>query len=666
MAISIKENIEMELFSSEEQCVVTLTQEEDEEKKGLYQRHSEHPLVPDSEGESGPRSQTQDRRHSKQLNTTSEKQESPGSSTQPVDPVEELLIEMEVLPSFRKSDHQQRASRNKANRLKWKRLAPQKSRFVVKDVVCLPKDQYLAQLESQVFSQRKEVATTTARITVDHRWSSSEMDSRLRMLFRRDFGKAAAKQLTFTYLQCVQSSKALFVSETPAEGWTGAQVLRISALGPLYVLINHDISQAKCEQCGAMCQSAEENRKVVCLETNREHKTQCKISKSSEEVTLELQAVLKPFTQHLALTLEAPLQVKRTEVLHTAQKAVRKSGFCFRTTPVVSFSGEETVGHEGPLREFFRLTLQELQQTSLFEGQSRRLFLTHDLAALEDWKYYEAGVLIGWSLAQGGPGPRCLHPSLYQVMCGHDVSLDDFNWRDVVDLEIQSHLQQLQTCSDVKLLSPNLVEWVSSCGVPDISSASSCKIPNIYRRVVKHYIYDRVASVIFQFVEGLNSCDGLWDLIKSHCEAFKPVMTSTNYQPLTLKEFKQLFTVSFTSPDQEELRAAEEETVRHWETVLGLISDGQVTFSFEDLLAFISGASHLPLLGFSSLISLRFYAQDAVLSSVRLPFASTCTLELYLPRAIGGDVELLMLLTRAVHESLGFTRLNKEDLDACI
>lgn len=37
MAISIKENIEMELFSSEEQCVVTLTQEEDEEKKGLYQ-----------------------------------------------------------------------------------------------------------------------------------------------------------------------------------------------------------------------------------------------------------------------------------------------------------------------------------------------------------------------------------------------------------------------------------------------------------------------------------------------------------------------------------------------------------------------------------------------------------------------------------------------------
>lgn len=64
-----------------------------------------------------------------------------------------------------------------------------------------------------------------------------------------------------------------------------------------------------------------------------------------------------------------------------------------------------------------RLTLLELQQSSVFEGLPGRLLLTYDLAALEDGKYYETGVLIGWSLAQGGPGPRCLHPALYQVVC---------------------------------------------------------------------------------------------------------------------------------------------------------------------------------------------------------------------------------------------------------
>ena len=64
-----------------------------------------------------------------------------------------------------------------------------------------------------------------------------------------------------------------------------------------------------------------------------------------------------------------------------------------------------------------RLMLLELQQSCVFEGHAGRLLLTYDLTAFEDRKYYQAGVLIGWSLAHGGPGPRCLHPALYQVKC---------------------------------------------------------------------------------------------------------------------------------------------------------------------------------------------------------------------------------------------------------
>lgn len=205
-----------------------------------------------------------------------------------------------------------------------------------------------------------------------------------------------------------------------------------------------------------------------------------------------MQTALGPFIQEAPdQALQTQLQVKRPEVLQSALKAVRRSGFCFRTTPLVSFTGEDTVGNQGPIREFFRLTLLELQKTTLFIGQPGRLLLTPDLSALEDWRYYEAGVLIGWSLAQGGPGPCCLHPALFQLMCGHNACLDDFSWRDISDIEIQSYLQQLQTCSDVALLSPSLCEWVSSCGVPDIFLTRSEEIPNIYRRVVKNYIHDR-------------------------------------------------------------------------------------------------------------------------------------------------------------------------------
>lgn len=77
----------------------------------------------------------------------------------------------------------------------------------------------------------------------------------------------------------------------------------------------------------------------------------------------------------------------------------------------------------------------------------------------------------------------------------------------------------------------------------------------------------RVASMIFQFKDGLNSCGGLWDMIEAHWEMFSPVMTSVQKNLLTLRDFQQLFTVCYNQ-SAGSLRAAEEETVRHWETVL--------------------------------------------------------------------------------------------------
>lgn len=73
-----------------------------------------------------------------------------------------------------------------------------------------------------------------------------------------------------------------------------------------------------------------------------------------------------------------------------------------------------------------RLALEELQRSPVFEGPPGRVFFTYDLTALEQRKYFEAGVLIGWSLAQGGPGPRFLHPALYQV-CYYCRCCDDYN-----------------------------------------------------------------------------------------------------------------------------------------------------------------------------------------------------------------------------------------------
>ncbi|AWP10574.1 putative G2/M phase-specific E3 ubiquitin-protein ligase-like [Scophthalmus maximus] len=626
----VTESIEMELFSSEELCAAMPTQAAAAtaaaEERRFHQRHQDHPLVPDCEEEPEPEPEpqvpTQPGQRAKPKPEPPAGEETRHCAAAPHF-TEEMEMEMEVFPLLTVSESEQ-ASANKTSRLKWKRLVPQRTGLVVKDVICLPGRQYLARLERHVLPQGKERAALvamgmTARITIDSSWSANQMESRLAMLFRGKFVKRPGQRFSFIYLQ---GSRVLFVPDAPAGGWTGEQVVRISGHGPLYVFTHHDLPQ----------------------------------------FTLDLDTVLRLFRQEkMDRDVETHVQVRRRDLLRGALKVVRRPGFSFSTTPVISFSGEEADGHEGPLREFFRLTLLELQQSSIFEGRPGRAFLTYDLTALEDGKYYEAGVLIGWSLAQGGPGPRCLHPALFQLMCGHNPSLEDFSWTDIADADVQIRLQQLHSCTDVKLLSPSLCDWVSSCGFPGIYSAHSGDLPAIYNRLVKHHIYHRVASMISRFTEGMNSCGGLWDTVLSHWQAFVPVMTSAQQEPLTLEQFRQLFDVCYSRRDCR-LRAAEEATVGHWETVLAFVGNGQADFSFEDVLAFITGADHLPPLGFARLISLCFYSQDG------LPHASTCALELFLPRAVAGAADLLALLSRAVHEALGFARLQGEgdgETDIC-
>ncbi|XP_078114540.1 uncharacterized protein LOC144523099 [Sander vitreus] len=663
------DNIEMEQFSSEEPRVAT-SKPKEEEEQSFDKRHMEHPHVPDCEEE--PEVQVQPPPTQLAMPKTEAKHCPPDLPF-----MEEIEIEMEVFPPLKMPETKNKIvksadlskmtlpSLNKASRLKWKKLTPQKMGLVVKDVVCLPRGHYLTQLERHSKPQGKERAALaanglTARITIDNGWSADQMESRLATLFQGRFVKRAGQRFSFTYLQCVLGSRVLFVPDSPAEGWTGEQVLRTCGHGALYILSHQDHPQAESAKSASKTPMV---NMMFCLEASPEscpdkdnqlgRQNQPCVPSTTEKFTLDLDSILKLFRQeNMDRGEETHIQVG---LLHSALKMVKTPGFCFRTTPVVSFSGEKADGYKGPLREFFRLTLLELQQSSVFEGLPGRLLLTYDLAALEDGKYYEAGVLIGWSLAQGGPGPRCLHPALYQLMCGQNPSLENFNWRHIVDAEAQIRLKQLHSCTDVKLLSPSLCDWVSRCGIPGVYSAHSDEIPSIYIRLVKHYIYHRVASMISQFTEGLNSCGGLWDTVKSHWEEFVPVMTNAQQQPLTLEEFKPLFTICYSCPDSQ-LRVAEEATAGHWETVLTLISDGEADLSFEDLLAFIIGADHLPPLGFPRLISLRFYSQDASMSGVHLPHASTCALELFLPRGAAGAADLMVLLSRAVHEALGCTR----------
>ncbi|XP_046881785.1 uncharacterized protein LOC124471343 isoform X6 [Hypomesus transpacificus] len=69
--------------------------------------------------------------------------------------------------------------------------------------------------------------------------------------------------------------------------------------------------------------------------------------------------------------------VHRRKVLYSAFKAMSSPSFCWKKSPKVEFVGEEGADYGGPQREFFRLLMQDVQQSGVFEGPSKELLFTY-------------------------------------------------------------------------------------------------------------------------------------------------------------------------------------------------------------------------------------------------------------------------------------------------
>ena len=73
----------------------------------------------------------------------------------------------------------------------------------------------------------------------------------------------------------------------------------------------------------------------------------------------------------------------------------------------VTFVSEAAVDEGGPRREYFRLVLAELaNNNSLFDGDSHRHVLQHNLIELEGNSFLIAERIIALSLVYGGPAPH--------------------------------------------------------------------------------------------------------------------------------------------------------------------------------------------------------------------------------------------------------------------
>ncbi|XP_059899394.1 G2/M phase-specific E3 ubiquitin-protein ligase-like [Gadus macrocephalus] len=238
-----------------------------------------------------------------------------------------------------------------------------------------------------------------------------------------------------------------------------------------------------------------------------------------------------------------------------------------------------------PLTFCDRLLMLEVQSSlGIFEGRPGELFFSYDLQALDQNKFYTAGKLTAWSIIHNGPGLRCLNNSLFALMCNQEVDLTNLDLGLLpIESDDQSKIDQIKTCSteeDLETLKQVCGDWIAGCGVPTVYTANLQDLPRVLNRVVAHFIFHRVASMIQQFTAGMNSCGRFWDLVKSYWRQFVPVFTHTG-EKLTRHKLLSLF-----------IKARSEEGSNRWEM------EESTLYLFEDWLLAIEGAWYCKILNY--------------------------------------------------------------------
>ena len=136
--------------------------------------------------------------------------------------------------------------------------------------------------------------------------------------------------------------------------------------------------------------------------------------------------------------------VRRKHVWKDAIRALSKYSFDCHKSVQVTFVGEEAVDEGVPRREFFHLALEEMaNDNTIVQGPPTSRSFMHNVQALQDRKYFYAGMLVSVSLANGGPGFTCLSEAVYHYLCyGLEMRVTP-TVNDVPDIEMQRKLQRV-------------------------------------------------------------------------------------------------------------------------------------------------------------------------------------------------------------------------------
>ncbi|KAJ4937091.1 hypothetical protein JOQ06_001675 [Pogonophryne albipinna] len=249
---------------------------------------------------------------------------------------------------------------------------------------------------------------------------------------------------------------------------------------------------------------------------------------------------------------------------------------------------EEGIDLGGPRREYLRLLMETIAGSPMFEGKENCKSLALDSTALREDRYYLAGRAIAVSLVHGGPPPTVLSPTIFSLL-------------------------------------------VKGSANPALEEIADPELLNKVRKVVH-----RVQGPFQRFCEGMKTL-GVLDAVRKHPDSFKPLFCYEEHL-LSADQMDNLFIIQL-SPEGSNKRTAGERVVTYWRDYLQDAEEEGPT-KVQKILAFATGASVVPPIGFSPTPSVKFIhnGEDDFASTPLFPIASTCVNCIRLPLHVSYEV----------------------------
>uniref|UniRef100_UPI003AAF346D G2/M phase-specific E3 ubiquitin-protein ligase-like n=1 Tax=Centroberyx gerrardi TaxID=166262 RepID=UPI003AAF346D len=347
-----------------------------------------------------------------------------------------------------------------------------------------------------------------------------------------------------------------------------------------------------------------------------------------------VQEILLELSSKISTKQQCKFNINRSAVWEGAMRGFQRVSYDPNLMICVKFSddmgrNEEGVDLGGPRREFLRLLMETIARSPMFEGKENSKNLALDSTALREDRYYTAGRAIAVSLVHGGPPPNFLSPTVFSLLV--DGSANPV-LEDIADTELLEKVKKVSestTLEDLEKSKAPLLDYLANAGC--LRPMRSIRDRDLLvHDIVMFQVIHRVQGPFQRFCEGLKTL-GVLEKIRRHPDSFRPLFC---YEPstLTADRVDDLFSIRL-SPEGSNKRAAEEMVVTFWRDYLQDAEEEEGPSKLQKILAFATGASVVPPIGFSPTPSVQFIhkGDDDFSSTPMFPMANTCVNYIKLP-----------------------------------